>query len=541
MVATPSDELTLRLPYRATPAKSGLSTYILIGILVMAAILRFNHINQPIIDAFSWRQSSTAMMANNFFSTNWNIFLPEVSWGGPGPNYQGREFQTVSYTAALLYNIFGQHDWVGRSVAAVFGVWGVFALYQLADRLWDTRHALLGAAVMAILPGSIFIDRSFLPDPGMVSLVTTSFWLLVEYLQQDQRKYLVLAALVATLGFLSKITGLIAGIPMLYVTFTLLSRKQQLKAKYIIPIAIAAVLMMVPVMAYYLWARHLSLTYPPYHFAGSGNWVWNDGIKYWLSNYYFLPDLIRRWFFNPAGFFLMIVGFLIPPCFSSKKMAVSEDNPEEIPSLKAVWIFHWWLIGGVIYYIIGAKELVNNVWNFHILNPAASVLIAHGMLSLGQLWRERIGRLSKPLVVLMALLIIGMFSQKSLDWMFQSPAQQSHSMGMALRRITQPDDLVVVLGNTMGDPVSIYYSQRRGWTFPPYTHERQDWNRLPEDDAVAIELFEDLRRQGADWFGIVDEQKDFWIQHPRLADHITSTCLFEEKSPDWIIYRIPSV
>ena len=70
-------------------------------------------------------------MADNFYDTNWNIFYPEVSWGGDGPNYQGREFQTVSYLAALLYVIVGQQDWVGRSVAVMFGLWGIFALYQL--------------------------------------------------------------------------------------------------------------------------------------------------------------------------------------------------------------------------------------------------------------------------------------------------------------------------------------------------------------------------------------------------------------------------
>ena len=131
--------------------------YLLISILVVATLLRCDQIHQPFIDGFSWREASTAMMAHNFYQTNWNIFFPQVDWGGAGPNYQGREFQTVSYITALLYVIFGQQDWVGRSVAVVFGVWGIFALYQLVRLVWDEKHALVSAAVMAILPGSIFI------------------------------------------------------------------------------------------------------------------------------------------------------------------------------------------------------------------------------------------------------------------------------------------------------------------------------------------------------------------------------------------------
>lgn len=507
-------------------------------------MLRFNHINQPIIDVFSWRQSSTAMMADNFFRTNWNIFFPEVNWGGLGPNYQGREFQTVSYLAALLYNVFGQQDWIGRSVAVVFGVWGVFALYQLTDRLWDNQHALLGAALMAILPGCVFIERSFLPDPAMVSLVTTSFWLLVEYLQRDKLKYLVWAAIVASLGFLTKITGLIVGIPMLYVAFTLLSRRQRLKTKYIIPIAIAAVFMLIPVVCYYLWARHLSLTYPPYHFAGSGNWVWDHGMNTWLSKGYFLSNMSKifvHWLFSAVGFFLIIFGFFVPANYSTQWINSNSEVEEKTPDLTAIWVFHWWLIGFTIFYLIGAKELVDNPWNFHILSPAAAVLMAHAMLSFGQIWRSRVGRLAKLLVTLIALTLIIPLSQQSLASMYYPYAQESYSLGLALREVSQPSDLVVVIGNNMGDPVSIYYAHRRGWTFPPSDPKRA-WNRLPEDDAFAIQLFDDLRQQGADWFGIVTEQKqNIWDNHSDLKRYIETNFVSEEENSDWTIYRIPSL
>ncbi|HUH32960.1 MAG TPA: hypothetical protein VLZ28_03350, partial [Daejeonella sp.] len=95
-------------------AETTLRTHgLLILILLVAFAMRGQMINQPFIDAFSWRQASTAMMAENFFKTSWNIFYPEVNWTGVGPGYQGREFQTVSYLAAIAYTIFGQHDYIG--------------------------------------------------------------------------------------------------------------------------------------------------------------------------------------------------------------------------------------------------------------------------------------------------------------------------------------------------------------------------------------------------------------------------------------------
>jgi predicted membrane-bound mannosyltransferase len=186
------------------------------------------------------------MMADNYYNSNWNILCTELNWDGPGPGYQGREFQTLSYFAALLYVLVGQHDWVGRAVAVMFGLWGIFALYQPVRRVWDEQRALASAAVMALLPGSIFIERSFLPDPAMVALVTTSIWMFVVYLQTDRWHYLVLATVIGTWGFLTKITGLIVGIPMLYAMLAILSRRRMLHPSRLATLGAVAVFGLAP-------------------------------------------------------------------------------------------------------------------------------------------------------------------------------------------------------------------------------------------------------------------------------------------------------
>ena len=347
------------------------ATYFLIAILALAAVLRFHHINQPLVDVFSWRETSTAMMADNFYDSNWNIFYPEVSWGGDGPNYQGREFQTVSYIAALLYVIVGQQDWVGRSIAIMFGLWGIFALYKLVRRVWKEQNALASAVVMALLPGSIFIERSFLPDPVMVALVTTSFWILVVYLQTERWHYLLIAAAVGCWDFLTKITGLIVGIPMMHAMLTILGRQNQLHPRKLTTISVAAVAMLVPVIAYYLWALHLSLSYPPYHFAGSGNWLW--GLSPWWGQHYFVGELIKNfyyWLWTGPVILLVGLGLLVRP----------PREKREQKAAKAPWLFHWWFFAGMVYYFVGAKELVDNPWNFYLINPAAAALAGHGII-----------------------------------------------------------------------------------------------------------------------------------------------------------------
>jgi hypothetical protein len=74
--------------------------------------------------------------------------------------------------------------------------------------------------------------------------------------------------------------------------------------------------------------------------------------------------------------------------------------------------------------------------------------------------------------------------------------------------------------------------------FPPAT-EKWEPKQLPQQDEQAIKLFEDLRGQSADWFGIVAKHyEDIQEKHPLLAQHINKTCLKQTQTKDFVIYKI---
>jgi hypothetical protein len=513
----------------------------IVCILLVATILRLYNIRQPFIDVFSWRQASTAMMAENFFLRNANILYPEVNWTGPGPNYQGREFQTITYIAALLYRLIGQQDWIGRGIAVLFGVWGIWALYQLVRRVWDEKHALAAATMMTILPGSIFINRSFLPDPVMVSLVTTSLWMLVAYLQTNRNFYLLLAAIMACIAFLTKLPGLLIGFPMVYATITILAAKKELSLKRLSVMVLVGVAVLLPVVAYYLWARHLSLSYPPYHFAGSGNWLWDEGVKEWIKNAYFLTNfyfILEYWLWGMAGIALVFIGLIFPPAnLHIKQVRLNNNSFVTTP-----WLFHWWLAGCAFYYFIGAQELVRNPWNFHIYDPVAAIFAGRALILLTTIAPVPAGATAtvsfSRLAVILAITGFCSFLLLKNELYASHTAESSYRLGLALGKVSKPEDLVVTIPEDIGDPVAIYYSKRRGWVFPPAT---KHWapTELPQLDEESIKLLEDLRRQSADWFGIVaTHYKDIEEKHPLLAQHINKTCIKQTQTKDYVIYKI---
>ncbi|MGB7293539.1 MAG: glycosyltransferase family 39 protein [Thermodesulfobacteriota bacterium] len=469
------------------------------------------------------------MIAENYYRTDWNILYPEVNWSGRGPNYQGREFQTVSFAAAGLYVLLGQQDWIGRLISVVFGLWGIFALYKLVSLLWDKDRALVSAMVMAVLPGSIFIERSFIPDPAMVSLVVTSLWMFVLYLQTGRQRYVIGSALIGTWGFLTKITGLIVGLPMVYAIFSVPKRDEKLTLKRVATIILIFSLSLISVASYYLWAKHLSDKYPPHVFAGEGNWLWDRGITEWAGQGYFVSKLIQRliWLWSLPAFILVLFSFIIN--LTPARQVFGNRNFS--------WFFHWWFFAGIIYYLLGAVELIGNPWNFHIINPAAAALASDSIVKISSINSRSIWSPSSSFIIIPIIILIVIFGRRDLNQSYTPYAQNGYKLGLALRHIAQPHDLIVTIPDSYGDPVAIYYSQRRGWVFPPAGN--RDWGKLPDDDGESIRLFEEIREKDARWFGIVNHRKkDIWDKHPKFAEYIQSKTELHTETPEYSIYRI---
>jgi hypothetical protein len=134
---------------------------------------------------------------------------------------------------------------------------------------------------------------------------------------------------------------------------------------------------------------------------------------------------------------LVLVGLLFPPAQSGGG--------------RLRWLFHYWFVAGLIFYALGAQELVQNPWNLHIVDPGLAGLAAQGLLVAG----AALAGLHLPLIVRAAviLFIVAMhgWGMSGLRWAYRAYARQSYELGAALARISQPSDLVVTVANAIGD------------------------------------------------------------------------------------------
>ncbi|MDX8448398.1 ArnT family glycosyltransferase [Mesorhizobium captivum] len=527
-----ADVQGVALPVRQAVAgiRINLHTLILLAILLVAAIARFHNITQPLVDSFSWRETSTAMMADNFQQRSWNIFFPEVSWTGPGPSYQGREFQIVSYLTALLYQLFGWHDWFGRMIAAAFGMVTVFSLHRLAALCWDEAHAHAAALAYALMPGPAMIDSSFLPDPSMLALVTLGVWLFAKYWVGGKAWLLPLATLSFTLGALAKPPGLAAGAVIFYLMVCWIVAG---KTRHAARVFAAGLLSLAIIAAYFSWAIYLGRSYPPYHVAGSG-YIWDSGFSTFFKNSFYLKSVWNTsvwWFYGYPFMALIAVGFWMPP----KPAETSERALSAIPYV--------WLAAAAVVYTAAAREITSNPWNYHIFNVPLAMFCGRGALVLATLGT---GTALTPAVMLrsafIAALALALSTVPLLKTMKAPIAMNGKLLGEELARLVQPGELVVAIAPEAGDPVAIYYSRVRGWVFPPGGGD-VEWSKFAEDDATAIAQLEDLRTQGADYFGTAKAAADkrdrlFVEHHDGVVDYLDKTATKLVDSDKLLVYRI---
>lgn len=513
------------------------SKYLIFFIIVLAVLLRSYKITNPYTELFGWRESSTAMMAANLYEGNTTLLYPMVNYGGPGPNYQGREFQTVTYVTSKLYSVFGINNWVGRAVCILFGIMGLLSIYGLVKEVWDRERAILAAFILAILPGSVYLDRCFVPDPAMLGLFSLSLYLSVLYFKKKNVIYFVLAALAGCLGVLTKLNGAILIIPVLYI-FISSWKKGMLNRKELLILSTGFLLVAGIVSSYYLWARHISLTYPPYHFAGSDKFFSIDKLALWIEKKYFLDhlyfNLLNRIWTGPI-LLLFFMGLVSP---------VSAKTPFR-------YIFHYWVLALLAQYVIEAEHLASDPNNLVLYIPPAAVFSSNALYKIAMLYRNKYGSRIAKLTFGLCMIVVVCTAFIHLKGLFNDYYLNHYIIGNKLKELAPEKDLAISLDQR---PVTLYYSGLNGWVFPPFQKPSYEWfvwhNEYdPKYAGIDIRLLKELQKKGAKWLVIPEgnsysEYSDMQVlkgRTPKIYDYLNEYCHLVYRDKSGAIYKLKEV
>ncbi len=496
-------------------------------VLAVSIGVRFWKIDALFDDRWSWRQSDIAAIARNYFETGFHFSRPQIDWAGDQPGFVGTEFPLLPFGAALLYQITGVHEWVGRLLTLVFFVASMPFFFLVVRRAFDETSATLGLIFYSFAPLMNAATRAFIPDGPSLSCALAGFYFFWRWIDEpedgaNRLRNLTAASLLLALAFLLKPTTATIAAPMLALAW----RKFGMKTFSRTALWLFGATALFPSFIWYAHAHRISREFYPYHMFGAG------GVR--IMNFRWYWDILALTFtssLTPVFFILALVGF-----FVSRRGVVGDACPEEqnrvadsasLPprtsaATTRVSPFHWWLLAIVLSItIVGYGN--RHEWYRLPLVPVAAALAGTALSPLAQ---RRSGRVTIAAIVFLFLLWSAICTRKYLA----STAQPLCRLGRALRASTPPGALVVAADD--GDPTTFYYGHRKGWHFP----ERGGiYDGNPSDDNQLIGDLRELRARGATFH----RGTNWWLEYyPAFADYLAGTGTLVSSSVDYHIYEL---
>jgi hypothetical protein len=444
-------------------------------IIIVGFLLRLINIELPIFEVSMWRQCGTADIARNFYYHGMNIFYPQMVGGGDIKGYVGEsEFQIFTYTVAMLYKLFGVHEYLGRLVSIISFCGGAFFLYKLAIKYTDRTSSLIALLFFTFNPYIFFYSRAFQPDSSMIFFSIAMLYYFSEWIENEGRWRFVLMTLFASLAFLTKLPAVCLGLPLLYLCL------KKYKGNFIVQweLWLFAAISLVPLV---LWSMHS-------HYLGETP----DGMSWGnfkLSGFstYIDPHFYYRIFyaeiFESCLIYIGGVFFVLGILFTIRK--------EELRYI------HYWLLAIIISFLLGGAGTAWHTYHTIPIIAPASLLIGYAISNCMRMITtyKIVGTKRVALVVLFVLMVVllPLISYHKITGRYKATRLEKdfpiYEVGKIADEILPKDALAI--GCLMGGPEILYYSNRRGWTMAA--------------NGCSVESIEALRQEGAQYF-ITTEQ-----------------------------------
>jgi 4-amino-4-deoxy-L-arabinose transferase-like glycosyltransferase len=472
----------------------------LIGVTAVA--VRFIAITQPFIDNWSWRESDVAAIARNFAENGFHFAYPQIDWAGNEAGYVGTEFPILPFAVALLYKIFGVHEWIGRSETVLFFAASLPFFYSLVRRICGQATALWALFFYCFTPLNIIASRDFMPDVPALSLSIAGLYFFLRWIEEQKWRQWILASVCLALSFLIKLPMAVIGAPLLYLAW----RKFGAGLFKRIDLWLFAAIVLLPSAFWYWHAHKISKDFYPYHFFGAG------GVKIESALWYGRILLrLATSSLTPVLFLLALAGAFV------------RQNG------KYRHLFHWWGAAMILFVIVVGYGN-RHPWYQLPLVPVGAVFAG---LCCQFLMRSSVSLLVRQLAaVFVVVAFVGsavLFAAK----FYQPASADLHDLGLRLRDETPTNALLIAADD--GDPTLFYYAQRKGWHF---LEKNGIWNNLPLDSAEAISNLESLRKRGAAYL-VLPFRTRWWLEYyPDFARHLAHTAKEIARTPEYAIYKL---
>ncbi len=292
---------------------------------------------------------------------------------------------------AGFFGIGGVSVFAGRLVSVVFALLSLWIVFELANRMYGPKMALLSSVLFGLMPGFVWLSRVAMIETMLAFFFTLAMFFFFSWMRTHRNRDLVLSGVTLGIGFLVKYQILVAGIIM--VASVLILSRDYLKAKLSkMPLLIVAVaLIVIP------W---VFISYQIYSSGMLDQWIYALSIgnpekslyseRFHPLLFYFIEMTWPYSNVHPISLFLYIVGLLGLGLLAWRRR--TEDK----------FLLIWFIVVFVFFTLIANKHWRYVIPLFPILAISAASLITAVYERAEKIWQSKHISLNKKRVVKIA-------------------------------------------------------------------------------------------------------------------------------------------
>jgi len=159
-----------------------------------------------------WRQADCLSFAKNYLENGFQFFKPSVHCTTSDNNNQSvSEFPIIYYLVALIWKVFGQHEFIFRLINMIIVFIGLYYLFKLSysilsDHFWSYYIPLF----LFTSPILVFYSNNFLMNAPSFGLVLTGLYHYWRFTKCSKPGYLYASIFIFLLAGLLKATALLS-------------------------------------------------------------------------------------------------------------------------------------------------------------------------------------------------------------------------------------------------------------------------------------------------------------------------------------------
>lgn len=407
-------------------------------LFLIQILIHIKYSNYPPVGFHLWRQTMGLSVARNFYEEDMNIFKPRVDSRGEHTGITGMEFPIVNYVIALTYKVFGLNNITPRYTILFFSFLAILFSFLFFKEIFQNKfYAFISSFMLIFSPLFCYYSFVVMPEVPALAFQFASLFYVIKWYKDNKKIYFVVSCLFLMLSALIKISFLVSTPFFIYL---MLKRKD---FKFFIIFSISLLI----VLAWYIYAWYLSLTYQNFDFRLSPNLPdsWNSVVMSTKRVFIqWLPEL----YINYAEFLLFVLGVL----------AIKR----EIDLLKD--FLKTYMVGLVIFMVLFYPALY---WHDYYMILSLPVLI--GISTSGFKYLFEISQRNRYfdyliILILIAIPILGTIRGLSrLENGLKSMKIELLTLERGILQIVPDNELVIVCCDE-SPSIYLYFAHRKGWS-----------------------------------------------------------------------------